>query len=309
MDAQNIFEQIDLDSWQTVLQQVEQLIIRRKNIEFQIIRGLGTKNFSIPFWEDDFRAFRDANKERINELEKKRLVNKYDKRNIVGEYLDSKISDLQLLQMPLKPDRRNEVLVALARQGVQVYETNIPLSTDVYFSLRNITIDYHSDNYHDREQWKLTVKAMARWFKIDLYPASVYLEIDRQIPQWIEEGRELQREFDKLEKIEQINANSIKVLVKNKMRELGCEYRFNEKKAEPYQKPKKAKEYLLEVKLQKGRELAITIPSDKIEKVKKLLDSLSTYIDAINNVPANVRIHYHKVGGGEQWIVEENENR
>ncbi|MBR5958455.1 MAG: hypothetical protein IKZ99_08835 [Salinivirgaceae bacterium] len=309
MDAETIFKNIDLDSWQTVLQQVGRLIIAQKNDEFWKLRNAGAKNISFPFWEDDFKVFRETNKAKIIELEKKRLVNKYDKRNIEGEYLDSKISDLQFLQMPLKPDQRNEVLVALAQKGVQVYETEIPLSTDVYFSLQNITIDYHSDNYHDRAQWKLTVKAMARWFKTDLYPASVYLEIDRNIPQWIEEGRELKREFDKIEKIEQINANSIKVLVKNKMRELGCEYRFNEKKAEPFQKPKKTKDYLLEVKLQKGRELAITIPSAKIEKVRTLLDSLSTYIDAINNVPANVRIHYHKVGGGEQWIVEENENR
>ena len=93
------------------------------------------------------------------------------------------------------------------------------------------------------------------------------------------------------------------------MHGLGCEYRLDDKDQPYYQQSKKPKEYVLAVKLQKGRELAITIPSEKIEKVKNLLDSLSTYINAINNVPANVRIHYHKVGGGEQWIVEENENK
>ncbi len=308
MDAKELFSKVDLDSWQTVLQQIGRLIIAQKNDEFWELRNAGAKNISLPFWEDDIKAFSEANKVQINELEKKRLVNKYDKRNIEGEYIDSKISDLQFLQMPLKSDHRNEVLVALARQGVQVYEIQIPLSTDVYFSLRNITIEYHSDDYHSREQWKLTVKSMARWFKTDLYPANVYLEIDRQIPQWLDEAKTLLREFDKREKIERLNASSVKALVKNKMQELGCEYRFNEKKVEPFQKPKKTKDYLLEVKLQKGRELSITIPSEKIEKVKTLLDSLPTYIDAINNVPANVRIHYHKVGG-EQWIVEENENR
>ena len=309
MDAETIFKDIDLDSWQTVLQQVEQLIIKQKNIEFQIIRGLGTKNFSIPFWKDDFRAFYKANKERINELEKKRLVNNYGKRDIEVKYLESKISDFQLWQMPLKSDHRNEVLAALARQGVKVYETENPSSTDVCCDMQNLKIQFHYDDFPKREISMLTVSAMHLWPIHNLYPANVYLEIDRNIPQWIEEGRELKREFDKIEKIEQITANSIKVLVKNKMRELGCEYRFNEKKAEPFQKPKKTKDYLLEVKLQKSRELAITIPSAKIEKVKTLLDSLSTYIDAINNVPANVRIHYHKVGGGEQWIVEENENK
>ncbi len=305
MDAKELFSKVNLDSWQTVLQQIGRLIIAQKNDEIRELRNAGAKNISIPFWEDEFRAFRNANKEQIAELEKKRLVNKYDRKTIERAYLDSKISDFQFLQMPLRANHRNEVLVALARQGMQVQETDIPLSTDVCCIMRNITIEYHSDDYHNHEQWELNVKEPFLWCKTDLYPANVYLEIDRQIPQWLDEAKTLLREFDKRDKIERLNTNSVKALVKNKMRELGCEYKFYEKvRSRDPLSDRIQKDSFLEIKLQKSRKFTIKLPNDSVEKTRKILDALAGYISAINNLPMNFRISNLRVGG-EQWEKEE----
>jgi hypothetical protein len=59
----------------------------------------------------------------------------------------------------------------------------------------------------------------------------------------------------------------------------------------------------LEVKLQKGRKLVVTIPSNNLNRVRKTLDSLEASINAINSVPMNHRIKFQFVGN-EAWMKE-----
>ena len=123
---------------------------------------------------------------------------------------------------------------------------------------------------------------------IGLCSPEVLLEIDSKIPQWIEEGN---REFDKQEKIQQINENTVKVLVKNKMRKMDCEYIFHPKKQNDcYQILKMPNEYVLTVKLQKDRKLIVILPSDNLDRVRKILDSLEASTNAINSVPGEYRV-------------------
>lgn len=77
------------------------------------------------------------------------------------------------------------------------------------------------------------------------------------------------------------------------MKEYGYEYHYNHTKGE------------LEIKLEKKRKLVITLPIINMEKLKEKLDALPTYVEAINNVPMNYRIHFQTVGN-VTWIKEEN---
>ena len=255
-------------------------------------------NNSVPKWETEFQAFCTDNQQKINDFEKKRLMQRYDKQRITKEYLLSRINDALCMHRMLLPNMWDSVRKTL--------KDNYALAKGSCYLLNNISIKYNRDDYFDpSSKLEISVRNFENTScNTKLYPAEVYLEIDRQIPQWIEEGKELEREFDKQEKIKQINENSTKVLVKNKMRELGCEYKFNPKEQDyRYQQSKKPIEYVLEVKLQKGRKLVVTIPSNNLNRVRKTLDSLEASINAINSVPMNHRIKFQFVGN-EAWTKE-----
>ena len=253
---------------------------------------------SVPAWETEFRTFYNDNRQKINDFEIKRLTERYDKQRIAREYLLSRINDALCMHRALLPNMWESVRKSL--------KDKFALSKGPCYLLDNISIKFGRNDYLD-PSGKLEI--YVRNFEnascnTKLYPAEVYLEIDRQIPQWIGEGKELEREFDKQEKIKQINENSTKVLVKNKMYELGCEYKFNQKEQDyRYQQSKKPIEYVLEVKLQKGRKLVVTIPSNNLNRVRKTLDSLEASINAINSVPMNHRIKFQFVGN-EAWTKE-----
>lgn len=254
---------------------------------------------SVLAWETEFQAFCTDNRHKINDFEKKRLMERYDKQRIAREYLLSRINDALRMHRMLLPNMWDSVRKTL--------KDNSALAKGSCYLLNNISIKYNRNDYFDpSSKLEISVRNFENaCCNTKLYPAEVLLEIDRSIPQWIEEGKELEREFDKQEKIKQINANSAKVLVKNKMHELGCEYRLNDKdKDQPWnQQSKKPKEYELAVKLQKGRKLVVTIPTGNLDRVRKILDSLEASINAINSVPMNHRIKFQFVGN-EAWLKE-----
>lgn len=242
-------------------------------------------NRVMPIWESEFRNFCTENQQKINELESRRLISSSNKLNVVKEYLQRKAFDTAIMNRRLLPDMNDSVVDALIKdkKGLQNYKFSFCGGRD-----GDMRLDFN----------------VGGSCLIGLCSAEVLLEIDRQIPQWIEEGKELEREFDKQEKIKQINENSTKVLVKSKMHELGCEYKFNQKEQDyRYQQSKKPIEYILEVKLQKGRKLVVTIPSNNLNRVRKTLDSLEASINAINSVPMNHRIKFQFVGN-EDWTKE-----
>ena len=241
-------------------------------------------NLIMPIWESEFRNFYTENQQKINELESRRLISSSNKLNVVKEYLQRKAFDTAIMNRRLLPYMNDSVVDALIKdkKGLQNYKFSFCGGRD-----GDMRLDFN----------------VGGSCLIGLCSAEVLLEIDRRIPQWIEEGKELEREFDKREKIQQINENTIKVLVKNKMHELNFEYRLNQKEQYHYQQSAKPIEYVLEVKLQKGRKLVVTIPPDNIDRVRKILDSIETSINAINSVPMNHRIKFQSVGR-EDWTKE-----
>ena len=242
-------------------------------------------NRIMPLWESEFCGFYTENQYRIDELEKKRLISSSSKQTVVKEYLKRKAYAVAITNRRLLPYMNDSVVDALIKDKKGLHNYKFSFNCD-----GDMRLDFNFGG--------------CCW--IGLCSPEVLHEIDRRIPQWIEEGKELEREFDKREKIKQINENSTKMLVKNKMRELGCEYRFADKdkgQSYYYKQSEKPKEYELTIKLQKGRKLVVTIPSDNFDRVRKILDSLEASINAINSVPMNHRIKSQSVGN-EAWLKE-----
>ena len=241
-------------------------------------------NNAMPEWNAEFRTLCAENQQRIDELEKNQLISNSSRQTVVKDYLELKVADTAIINRQLLPVMYDSVADALKNEReteCQRVLDNCKINFNRVFEMRGDTI-------------RLCVRL---WFNyggnclIGLCSPEVLLEIDRKIPQWIEEGKELYREFDKQEKIEQINDNTVKVLVKNKMRKMDCEYIFHQKEQNDcYQILKKPNEYVLTVKLQKNRKISVTIPSDNLDRVRKILDTLEASINAINSVPGEYQI-------------------
>ncbi len=240
---------------------------------------------AIPLWMNEFQWFCARNKVQIELLERERLLNRSDKKNIVDNYLKSRISDKLLATRVLIPNMFDSEYKEFKKYCMEDESGSI--------MLKNISVE----EYHF-----LDISAYSNSYHISMMPykPEVLVEIDNSIPQWLDEAQTLLREFDKREKIEQLNTNSVKVLIKNKMRELGWEYKFYGN-ARSWEKPK---ELVLEVKLQKNRKMVLKIAADNLDKAKKTLEPLAAYAAAINSVPMNCRIRNCKVGG-EDWNKEE----
>lgn len=71
-------------------------------------------------------------------------------------------------------------------------------------------------------------------------------------------------------------ANQTATIVKNRMREFGLDYQLNER--------------LLEVRLQHGRKLVVTLPADNAALAQKWLSRIPQSVAAINSVPSRYRV-------------------
>ncbi|MBO7477325.1 MAG: hypothetical protein J6U04_05270, partial [Salinivirgaceae bacterium] len=93
---------------------------------------------------------------------------------------------------------------------------------------------------------------------------------------WNEKRETLQHELQKHNKTKQIGANTAVVLAKNRMRELGCEYQLNGQ--------------LLEIKLLQERKFCVSLPTNNMSAVKRILARIPQYADVINSVPDGYQI-------------------
>ena len=252
---------------------------------------------TIPLWMNEFQWLCSRNKVQIELLERERLLATSVKTSIVENYLKSRISDKLLATRALIPNMFDSEYNEFEKY-CQGNETDSNM-------LKHILIENNSilmENGSYSKELLLYSTQSQNVYRISMMPykSEILVEIDNSIPQWLDEAQPLLREFDKREKIEQLNTNSVKVLIKNKMRELGWEYKFYWN-ARSWEKPK---EVVLEVKLQKNRKMVLKIAADNLDKAKKALEPLATYAAAINSVPMNCRIRNCQVGG-EEWNKEE----
>ncbi|MBR5210463.1 MAG: hypothetical protein IKV67_11510 [Paludibacteraceae bacterium] len=237
-----------------------------------IIGRMKLINDAMPEWRSEFRQFCETNASKIEKFEKSRLM-KMHGYNILDHYVYFKTMDLLLMKEPFFSFYTSDnVIQWLTDHG------GLPDSQDkksYILKLKNSTIKY--DFSRSKE---ISVLKNESRFDIDCVYLPYFSQIDENMPKWLEEGQSMRYECLKKKKMENISEKATKMLVKDKMKEMGYEYRFSE-----YQ-------FTLEIKLQKKRKLKLTLPKSNLERVKSLLDQLPTYIDYINSVPMHFRIYF-----------------
>ena len=256
--------------------------------QYDIIDCMRRFNEVMPEWESEFQRICRENERRITNFEKRRLMCGH--KNIVSKYIDGKIDDILAMETM---NATEDVFNWFKKNGYK-YEKQFVFRRDEWdlplkgcIVLRNLLFQqgFPSIVVYDKKEWITRRDA-------DFLSAENILQINEKIPKWIEDAKKLQLEYDKQEKMEQLAAKTTKILVAAKMKELGYEYMYYEN------------DNTLKIKLQKRRKFVIRFPSTKIENVKALLNSLPSYVNAINNIPMYVRVHFQDVRG-ETWMKEE----
>ena len=277
----------DFDIWARILSFPEfpyQLELNIKGIDF-----MEQVNNLLPEWNAEFLQLCRENAKRIEEFELKRLMYGHNQ-NIVQKYIRSKIDDLCLMQ-------RKDYTFYDAAKSFQWRRKNLGKekktrnhdALSYLYRLKNMSVELQFYQGY----MILDINGLTFTEELDLGYLPMIFQIDEHLPQWLEEAARLKHEYEKKEKTEQIATNTSIIVVKNKMKEFGYEYHYNHTKGE------------LEIKLEKKRKLVITLPIVNMEKMKEKLDALPTYVEAINNVPMNYRIHFQTVGN-VTWENEEN---
>ena len=267
-----------------------QLDIEGKNV----IDFMEQVNNLLPEWNAEFLQLCRENAKRIEEFELKRLMYGHNQ-NIVQKYIISKIEDLCLMQrkdfsfykkeLSLQWRKRN-----LGKSEKKTYNYGAWSWKNIYqYRLKNMSVELQFYQGY----MILDINGLTFTKEFDLGYLPMIVQIDEHLPQWLDEAVRLKHEYEKKEKTEQIATNTSIIVVKNKMKEYGYEYHYNHTKGE------------LEIKLEKKRKLVVTLPIINMEKLKEKLDALPTYVEAINNVPMNYRIHFQTVGN-VTWENEEN---
>ena len=103
-----------------------------------------------------------------------------------------------------------------------------------------------------------------------------------------------EKQTAKERKARQIGCNTIQILIKQRMKELGCEYRMHS--------DERNNRLQLAVKLQKKRMLKVSFPMNNVELAKNYLTQIEEYVKAIDSIPMNFRIANQ--GNGMKWEKE-----
>ena len=103
-----------------------------------------------------------------------------------------------------------------------------------------------------------------------------------------------EKQAAKERKARQIGCNTIQILIKQRMKELGCEYRMHAEE--------RNNRLQLAVKLQKKRMLKVSFPMNNVELAKSYLTQIEEYVKAIDSIPMNFRIANQ--GNGMKWDKE-----
>ena len=235
---------------------------------------------SLPEWNEEFKTICRENVKQIEAI----IFGNLDPRgNILCYYLEQKIELMKLLSYgergatasKLKAlgfpfEKRITKPKSITCNGITYISDSIP--NDWIIRCKNFTIQ--------KGRWPSgrMVFNIAN-FGISPHqnlPAETIREIDRSIPQWIEEAKTIQHKLRKLYKIKQISECTAIALAKKQMRELGCEYQL--------------KKNLLEIKLLYNRKFSIPLPITNVDALKRTLARIPQCVEAVNSVPGEYRI-------------------
>lgn len=245
---------IPISLWSETKEKLLEIVKSIPNEEYQKIVD------SFPKWNEEFKTVCRENYRQVEKI----LLEKCEPVRAVNRYLELKIELMQVL--------------CNGEQGATAYDLKalgLPVEKkddSTYFDCKNITIEMNG-LWKDIEM-RFVIDDYTIWLHLAL-PIKTILEIDRSIPQWIEEAKVLQHELEKQKKTKQIGENAVTVLAKKLMRESGYEYQLDEG--------------LLEIKLLHDRKLVASLPS-KLAKAKLKLSRIPQSVAAINSVPEEYEI-------------------
>ena len=244
-------------------------------------------NDRMPAWKAEFGQLFPQNAEGIRKRERKRqelcakeqhFYNPFESR-----YLQDKITDtlLMIRSSPNAPYRILENLKSILPKDIDPFSALQSNDVSVKIDLNNASLNiFRSDGGH----WWLYIhfQDYNLDFGYKLLTKELVQQIDTRLPAWLSEAQQILYDTQKKEKADQIGRNSIRILVKQRMKETGWEYQLSTEKDN----------LLLTVKLQKKRMLKVTLPADNMGRAKRLLAELGDYVSAIDSVPMNFRISF-----------------
>ena len=244
-------------------------------------------NDRMPAWKAEFGQLFLQNAEGIRKRERKRqelcakeqhFYNPFECR-----YLQDKITDTLLMSRsnPNAPYRILENLKSILPKDINPFSAVHSSDVSVKIDLNNSSLNiFRSDGGH----WCLYIHFQDYYLNLGykLLTKELVQQIDTRLPAWLSETQQILYDTQKKEKADQIGRNSIRILVKQRMKETGWEYQLSTEKDN----------LLLAVKLQKKRMLKVTLPANNMERAKRLLAELGDYVSAIDSVPMNFRISF-----------------
>lgn len=244
-------------------------------------------NDRMPAWKAEFGQLFLQNAEGIRKRERKRQELRAKRFNgIEGGYLQDKITDtlLMIRSSPNAPYRILENLKSILPKDIDPFSALQPSDASVKIDLKNSNLNIFKFLWNGGFRWGLNIdfQNYTLGFGYKLLTKELVQQIDTRLPAWLSEVQQIMYDVQKKEKADQIGRNSIRILVKQRMKETGWEYQLSTEKDN----------LLLTVKLQKKRMLKVTLPADNMERAKRLLAELGDYVSAIDSVPMNFRISF-----------------
>lgn len=252
----------------------------------------------MPQWRAEFEQLCRQYEEPLYARERKRLERcaKVTHR-FEWTFWQSKITDT-LLWTGSAPDAPYRLLESLKAQLP-------PGKNAIYFiKIPNFSVDINMDNLKltisKQNGQRISVEGQYQNIQLHfdnttLLTQDLLRQIDTLLPMWESEYKDILYAAQKKEKADQIGRNSIRILVKQRMKEMGWEYRIaNDRTTND--------NLLLMVKLQKKRMLKVTLPTDNMERVKKRLDELAECVQHLNDMPMYFRITNQS--NGMRWEKE-----
>lgn len=238
---------------------------------------------SLPEWNEEFKTICRENVRQIEAI----IFGKFDPRyDILYHYLEQKIelmkflcygergataSKLKALGFPF--EKRITTPESITRNGITFISDPIP--NDWIIRCNNFTI---KKGRWPRGKMIFNIANICISPHQNL-PAGTIREIDRSIPQWIEEVKTIQHKLRKLYKIKQISECTAIALAKKQMHKLGCEYQL--------------KKHLLEIKLLYNRKFSIPLPINNVDALKRTLARIPQCVEAVNSVPGEYCVKNH----------------
>lgn len=254
-------------------------------------------NDQMPAWKAEFEQLLLQNAEGIRKRERKReelCAKENSIRPFECGYLHDRITDTLLMtrSSPNAPYQTLENLKSILPKDINPFSALQSSDVSVKIDLNNSNLAIFRGS---GERWRLIIHFQN--YSLDLgsklLTKELVQQIDTRLPGWLSEAQQILYDIQKKEKADQIGRNSIRMLVRQRMKEAGWEYQLSTEKDN----------LVLAVKLQKKRMLKVTLPADNMERAKQFLAALSTHVAAIDCVPMNFRISFQ--GNKMQWEKED----